>query len=80
MTKYATTDAARRAAIALLRSGLVSLSEVAELAGVSRQLVHWWSKHDGIVDWQPKRTAYLKRTWAKRLAKEKSAVDALKKT
>lgn len=84
MTKYATTDAARRAAMALLKSGQVSLSEVAELAGVSKQLAFRWitvqkdGKRAPSFDWQAKRTAYLKARWSKQLAKEKSAVSTLR--
>lgn len=36
--------AAKRAAVSLLSRGLVTKSEAAELAGVSRQLIQHWAK------------------------------------
>ena len=58
--------AAKAAAIALLTKGLASQSEVARLAGVSRQLVGLWSK-DIPVD--RNRAAFLAKLWRKYLRK-----------
>jgi hypothetical protein len=50
---------ARSAALALLARGMITPSQAAELAGVSRQLVRYWLQHAGI-DWR--------RAWARRQA------------
>jgi len=60
MTKDDTTE--RRAAIRLLRSGRVTLSEAAGLAETSRQLVSYWARQAGI-DAPAARAKYLKRLW-----------------
>lgn len=52
-------DEARSAALALLARGMITPSQAAELAGVSRQLVHYWLKAAGI-DWE--------RAWRRRTA------------
>lgn len=66
MTVKPTTpnDATRDRALRLLRNGLASPSEVAEIAGESRQLVYYWIKSAG-VDWQEARRARLDREWRK---------------
>lgn len=61
-------DNTRAAAIAMLRSGMATLSEVADLAGTSRQLVRYWAKAAG-VDWQAARAAKLQREFQRRLRK-----------
>jgi hypothetical protein len=53
-------ESAHRAAISLLRNGLASPSEVAQLAGVSRQLVNYWATE---IDWRKARAARLAREW-----------------
>jgi hypothetical protein len=55
---------ARDAAIRLLARGLVVPSEVAELAGVSRQLVNYWIEQAGL-DWHKARTAEITKQWAR---------------
>lgn len=70
MKNKPTTNPQRRAAIALLRLGHASLSEVADLAGVPRQNVHMWTKLDGMTDWQSRRKAWLEREWVKRTKPE----------
>ena len=50
------------AALALLRKGLVTQSEAAELAGASKQLVRHWCLRRGI-DTAAAREAYLRKTW-----------------
>jgi hypothetical protein len=60
----ATHSVAREAAISLLRRGLVTPSEAARLAGVSRQLVRHWLRSEGI-DWRRIRLAILMREWRK---------------
>lgn len=60
----------------LLRSGQASLAEVAKLAGVSKQLAFRWTQLDE-VDWQPRRSALLDKTWKKRIEREKAAIAKL---
>lgn len=84
MTKYSDTDSVRRATVAMLKSGQASIVEAAKLAGVSKQLATRWiqvernGKRTFAFDWKAARESYLGKTWAKRLAKEKSAVAALR--
>lgn len=52
-------DEARSAAVALLARGMITPSQAAELAGVSRQLVAYWIRQAGI-DWR--------RAWSRRQA------------
>jgi Uncharacterised protein family (UPF0175) len=49
----------RNAAVSLLARGMITPSQAAELAGVSRQLVAYWLRHAGI-DWR--------RAWERRQA------------
>lgn len=53
-------EAAHRAAMSLLRNGHASPSEVAQLAGVSRQLVNYWAAD---IDWRKARSGRLAREW-----------------
>lgn len=53
---------ARKAAQALLSQGLATPSEVARLAGVSRQLVNHWARE---IDWRKARSAQLAKAWRK---------------
>jgi transposase-like protein len=57
---------ARRAAVALLARGLLTPTEAAALAGVSRQLLHAWMRR-ARVDWQRIRGARLASAWRKEL-------------
>ena len=66
MTDNATT---RPAALKLLAKGLVTQSEAARLAGISRQLVRKWVKG---ADTVAAREAYLDRIWRKAMAKRRS--------
>ncbi len=59
----------RRAELALLRRGEATVSEAAELAGVSRQLVHAWCRVAGI-DAIEKRRARLAKLWRRAQPKE----------
>lgn len=59
-------EARRVAAVAMLRLGIATLSEVARLAGVSRQLVAYWAESAG-VDASQARAAWLDRQWLRRL-------------
>lgn len=52
----------------MLRLGIANLSEVAELAGVSRQAASWWAMTDG-VDWRAERKTRLEREWEKQVSK-----------
>lgn len=59
-----TTDTSTRsAAVTMLRSGEATLSEVAELAGVTRQGARWWARQEGI-NASAARAARLARIWA----------------
>lgn len=58
--------AAKAAAIALLTKGLASQSEVARLAGVSRQLVKHWARDVPI---ERNRNAVLSKLWRRELAR-----------
>jgi hypothetical protein len=60
----------KTAALALLAAGEATLSEAAELAGASRQLVRHWARREGI-DPAATRAAWLKSAWRKRLQKRK---------
>ena len=60
-----TDEATIKAALAMLRLGIATQSEVAELAGTSRQLVRHWATRAG-VDAPGARAEYLKREWEKR--------------
>jgi hypothetical protein len=62
---------AHRAAMALLREGLVNPSEAADLAGVSRQLVRHWLMAAGI-DWRKQRDAYLTKHWRREINRKRS--------
>jgi hypothetical protein len=54
------------AALALLRKGIVTQSEAAELCGASKQLVRHWCLRRGI-DTAHARGAYLAKTWQRAL-------------
>ena len=64
MTAKDSTEAKRSAALLLLSTGQASPSEVAELAGTSRQLVNHWCKMAEI-DWRQARANCLMRAWRK---------------
>lgn len=66
MTTENTTNEARRAAVSMLRAGIATLSEVAELAGESRQLVRYWAIAEDINP-SKLRQAWLAKEWRKRL-------------
>lgn len=74
MTKH-NSNPKRDAAIVMLWTGQASLSEVAKLAGVSKQAASRWlqvekaGKRTKAWDWQEKRSKYLARVWRKQLAK-----------
>lgn len=56
----------RRAALALLRSGEANPSEIARLAGVSRQAASMWAKVAGI-NWLKLRRIRIAKLWAAQL-------------
>lgn len=58
---------ARSAAVNLIARGLITPAEAAELAGVSRQLVHYWLKQHGIM-WQDSHRARRATWWRKEIA------------
>ncbi len=53
-------DTTKAAAIAMLRKGLATQSEIARLSGRSRQIVAHWAK-----DYPDARAEYLAKTWEK---------------
>jgi hypothetical protein len=54
----------RAAAVALLTRGEATPAQVAELAGVSRQVVDYWARG---IDWRKALNARLARSWRKAL-------------
>lgn len=74
--RRASDGVARRAALALLRRGQATPTELGELAGVSRQTVESWAAHAG-VDWrairsriEAKRRERQARAWRKAISDE----------
>ena len=68
-TKDNTKDPdAKRAAIALLSKGLISKSEAADLAGVSRQLVQHWARDIPI---DKARNTILGKLWRQEMRRKK---------
>lgn len=68
-TQDTTKDpAAKAAAVALLTKGLASQSEVARLAGVSRQLVRHWALDIPV---ERNRNAVLSKLWRAELARNR---------
>lgn len=57
-------DNTRAKALKLLTRGLITMSDAAELASTSRQLVRYWCKCAGI-DPAKRRAAYLRKLWRK---------------
>lgn len=56
----------RKAAIAMLRNGEATLSEIAEAAGVARQYVRYWAHHGGVPDWQKLRREKIEAAFRRR--------------
>jgi hypothetical protein len=69
MTRHNSIKRARQAGVAMLRQGHANLSEVASLAGVTRQGVRRWAQV-AYIDWQAARTERLARLWKKKLAQQ----------
>lgn len=68
---YMTTNdytAERKAVIALLIRGEITLAEAAELAGVSRQLARYWAKQIRI-DWKQVRTKRITKAFQKHMSR-----------
>jgi hypothetical protein len=61
----------RAAVISLLRDGLVTHDEAADLASTSKQLVRDWALHEGI-DIATTRATYLLKVWRTQLAQERA--------
>jgi transposase-like protein len=66
------SDHTRRAALEMLGEGLATLSEVARLAGVDRQLVRHWAMRAGI-NVTKSRAAWLGKAWRLKLKRDKEA-------
>ena len=60
---------ARKAVVALVRKGLASPSEAAELAGVSRQVANYWLRE---IDWRKARAATLAIAWRRLMKRKRS--------
>jgi transposase-like protein len=65
------SDHARRAALEMVGEGLATLSEVARLAGVDRQLVRHWAMRAGI-NVTKSRAAWLGKAWRLKLKRGKA--------
>lgn len=75
MTSHRSTSETKvRAAVAMMRLGLATQAEVAELAGESRQLVRHWAMRAGI-DATEARRARLAREWASRVNHRTASAD-----
>lgn len=72
-------DDARAVALELLREGEATVSDAARLAGVDRQLVHYWAKAAGI-DPNGARDTRLARQWRAKMAKRKGVAAKPKRT
>lgn len=59
---------AKRVALSMLAQGAGTPSEIAELAGVSRQVVENWATRAGI-DWRKIKRAKLAKAWRRAIAK-----------
>lgn len=55
-----------KAAVAMLKLGIATQAEAADLAGASRQLVGHWARREGI-DPPEARAEYLRREWERRV-------------
>jgi transposase-like protein len=64
------SDETRRAALEMLGEGVATLSEVARLAGVDRQLVRHWAMRAGI-DVGKTRAARLREIWRSKVGKHR---------
>ena len=73
MTKDDTTkdNDARRTVISLVRRGLASPAEAAELAGVSRQVINYWIRG---IEWRKARAAKLAIAWRQAMQRRRRAV------
>jgi transposase-like protein len=67
-TSTAVADRTRQAALEMLAEGLATMSEVARLAGVDRQLVRHWAMRANI-DVSKARAARLRETWRSKIGK-----------
>lgn len=72
MPRKAMDPEARRAALSLLAEGLGSPGDIAELAGVSRQVVEQWALHAG-VDWRKVKRSKLTTAWRKAMRRKRNA-------
>ena len=70
----AADDDARRVALRLLAQGVARPHEVAELAGVSLQVVNYWINHANL-DWHRMRTAALGKAWRKGMQRGPKLVE-----
>lgn len=59
-------EAARRAFVALLARGAITLPEAMTLAGISRQLAHYWARE---IDWKRMRRKRIAELWRKEIAR-----------
>jgi hypothetical protein len=65
----------RRAVLALLAQGMITIPEAARLGDVSRPLIRHWCKRAEI-DWRKARAARLLRAWNKELSRKVNRVHA----
>lgn len=60
-------DTIKRAALDMLRKGIVNQSELAELSGRSRQIISFWAK-----EFPDARAEYLEKQWQRALIRARS--------
>ena len=61
---------ARRAALELLSQGIGTPGEIAEIAGVSRQVVEQWALHAG-VNWRKVKRGIVMNAWRKAIKRRR---------
>jgi hypothetical protein len=70
MPRQAMDPEARRAALELLAEGLGTPGDIAQLAGVSRQVVEQWADRAG-VNWRKVKRANLTTAWRKAIKRRR---------
>lgn len=68
MTKRTYDETSMNASLALLKRGLITMSEASHLAGVSRQLMRHWARE---VPGKRNREAVLARLWSRELTRRR---------
>jgi hypothetical protein len=74
----ASNDRRRAAVLGLVRKGLLTPDEAADLTSTPRDLVEYWAQHEGI-DIATARAVYLMKTWRSALMEEQQKSDRARK-